>query len=79
VDPVERGLFATREIKQGETVVFCPESIVFTTEKGKDTEFGKFCVADTKVADGQLSCIDYLMFNFLSELGIAMSTKESNL
>jgi hypothetical protein len=37
MDPTERGLFATQEIKQGETVVFVPDSIVFNDEKGKLT------------------------------------------
>jgi len=45
-------LYATRDIKSGETVVFCPDSIVFNEEKGKLTEFGKHCAADTKVAEG---------------------------
>ena len=35
VSPTERGLFASRDIKMGETVAFCPEAIVFTAEKGK--------------------------------------------
>jgi hypothetical protein len=38
----------------GETVAFCPESIAFTQEKGKETDFGKLCVADTKIAEDRL-------------------------
>lgn len=30
VSPTERGLFASRDIKMGETVAFCPEEIAFT-------------------------------------------------
>ena len=77
VSPTERGLFASRDIKMGETVVFCPESIVFNEEKGKQTDFGKLCVADTKIAEDRLRPIDYIMFNFLEQIAIgqADSTK----
>jgi len=35
VTPTERGLFASHDIKMGETVAFCPESLVFNEDKGK--------------------------------------------
>lgn len=35
ISPTERGLYANKDIKMGETVAFCPESIAFTQEKGK--------------------------------------------
>lgn len=79
VDPVERGLFATQEIKQGETVVFVPDSIVFTDEKGKLTKFGQQCAADNKVADGQVRDFDYVTFHFIEELQNYLTNKEASL
>lgn len=79
MDPTERGLFATQEIKQGETVVFVPDSIVFNDEKGKLTQFGKQCAADTKIADGQVKDFDYVTFHFIEELQSFLENKEASL
>jgi hypothetical protein len=76
IDKFERGLFATKDIKSGETIVFVPESIVFDAEMGKNTDIGKLFVADKTVAEQRLRPIDYVAMGFLQE-GAKIAKKDA--
>lgn len=47
-----RGMFAKRDIKKGEVMLFVPDKLVMSLEKGKESYFGKIMTEKKLVPGG---------------------------
>lgn len=47
-----RGMFAKRDIKKGEAMLFVPDDLVMSLEKGKESYFGKIMTEKKLVPGG---------------------------